>query len=116
MDNAPSSQEIEAIGERIADTAARIDAATHTLLTDLRAFDLAAGWHAQGALSCAHWFSWRIGLSLGPAREKVRVAHALATLPDIDSALAKGEIEAEPSPLPIQTDDTPALTTPRVCE
>ena len=85
-------EDIEAIGERIAQSAARIDAATHSLLTDIRAFDLAQGWAAQGALSCAQWLGWRIGLSLGPAREKLRVAHALAELPEIDAALARGEI------------------------
>ena len=84
--------DLEALGEQIAATAASIDAATHHLLAQIREFDRHAGWHRAGALSCAHWLNWRIGLSLGAAREKVRVAHALADLPLIDAALAAGEV------------------------
>ncbi len=32
---------------------AHIDAAMHRLLTLIREFDIASGWHVQGALSCA---------------------------------------------------------------
>ena len=35
---------------------------------------------------------WRVGLDLGAAREKVRVARALATLPRLAQALARGEL------------------------
>ena len=44
----------------------------------IREFDERGGWSLQGALSCAHWLNWRIGLQLGAAREKVRVARALS--------------------------------------
>src|SRR5215207_8234819 len=84
--------EIDAIGDRIAETAASIDAATHRLLTDIRRFDLEKGWARQGALSCAKWLGWRCGISAGAAREKVRVAHALAELPEIDEALRLGQV------------------------
>ncbi len=83
---------IDALADDIAETAAHIDAATHRLLVLIRDFDRARGWHQQGALSCAHWLSWRIGLGLGPAREKVRVAHRLAELPLIDEALRRAEL------------------------
>ena len=49
-------------------------------------------WHRAGALSCAHWLSWRVGMDLGAAREKVRVARKLGELPLRDQALRKGEI------------------------
>jgi hypothetical protein len=68
------------LGEEIAETAAMIDAATHRLLTMLREFDRVGGWFTAGALSCAHWLSWRVGMDLGAAREKVRVARALEGL------------------------------------
>jgi hypothetical protein len=87
-----SPTEIDALGDDIAVTAAHIDAATHRLLTLIRDFDRAGGWYRQGALSCAHWLSWRIGLGLGPAREKVRVAHRLAELPLLDEAFRRGEL------------------------
>ena len=50
------------------------------------------GWYAQGAVSCAHWLSWRIGLDRATAREKVRVARALGKLPVIDGALKEGRL------------------------
>jgi hypothetical protein len=87
-----SPTEIDALADDIAVTASRIDAATHRLLTLIRAFDRAGGWHHQGALSCAHWLSWRIGLGLGPAREKLRVAHKLAELLLLDEAFRRGEL------------------------
>src|SRR5262245_27324225 len=86
------ANDIDALADRIAETAAQLDAATHRLLTDIRAFDQRGGWGRQGALSCAHWLSWRCGIALGAAREKVRVAQALGKLARIDAALARGEI------------------------
>jgi Domain of unknown function (DUF222) len=83
---------IDALADDIAEAAALIDAATHRLLALIREFDRARGWDQQGALSCAHWLSWRIGMTLGPAREKVRVAHRLAELRLIDEALRRGEL------------------------
>src|SRR5262245_27263726 len=82
----------ERIGDEIAELAAHLDAATHRLLTLIRQFDEAGGWADQGALSCAHWLSWRIGLELGAAREHVRVARALADLPLVDDALRRGQV------------------------
>jgi hypothetical protein len=87
-----SMEEIAAMGEAIAETAAIIDVATHRFLTQLREFDRVDGWGRAGALSCAHWLSWRVGMDLGAAREKVRVAKKLAELPEMDEALRKGEI------------------------
>ena len=81
-----------ALGDEIARLAAQIDAATHRLLTCIRQFDESGEWHAQGAQSCAHWLSWRIGLGLGTAREQVRVARALGRLPAIDAALSRAQL------------------------
>ena len=87
-----SNEEVVALGEAIAETAALIDAATHRFLTQLREFDAADGWARAEAVSCAHWLSWRVGMDPGAAREKVRVARRLAELPRIDAALAAGEV------------------------
>ena len=62
------------------------------MLTCVRAFYAAEGWHRQGAQSCAHWLTWRIGLNPGAAREKVRVARALGVLPAIDRVFAEGRL------------------------
>jgi uncharacterized protein DUF222/HNH endonuclease len=84
--------ELEQLGERIAEHAAHLDAATHRLLADLRDFDRRGGWHAQGALSCAHWLAWRVGWDLVTSRERVRVAGKLADFALIDDALRRGEL------------------------
>jgi hypothetical protein len=81
-----------ALGDEIARLAAQIDAATHQLLTCIRKFDESGEWHTQGAQSCAHWLSWRIGLDLGTAREQVRVARALGRLPALDAALSRAQL------------------------
>jgi uncharacterized protein DUF222/HNH endonuclease len=80
------------LGDEIAELAAHLDAATHRLLALIRQFDEAGGWADQGALSCAHWLSWRIGLELGAAREHVRGARAIADLPLVDGALQRGQV------------------------
>src|SRR5262245_61516484 len=82
----------ESLGDEIATLAARLSAATHQLLTCIRRFDEAEGWHRQWAQSCAHWLTWRIGLDPATAREKVRVARALGGLPRIDDAFARGRL------------------------
>ena len=82
---------IEQLGEAIAALAARLHAATYELLVLLREFDERAGWN-NGFLSCAHWLHWRTGIDLGAAREKVRVARALAGLPRLSDAMQRGTI------------------------
>jgi Domain of unknown function (DUF222)/HNH endonuclease len=80
------------LADEIAELAANLDAATHRFLTLIGRFDDAGGWADHGALTCAHWLSWRVGLDLGAAREHVRVARALPGLPQIDDALRRGQI------------------------
>lgn len=82
----------QALENEIATLAAQLDAAMHRLLTLIRRFDDSGAWGVQGALSCAHWLSWRVGVELGAAREHVRVARALADLPAIDAALQTGRL------------------------
>ena len=79
------------LGEQIAALAARLHAATYELLVLLRDFDDRTGWN-NGFMSCAHWLHWRTGIDLGAAREKVRVAHALAALPRISATMQRGAI------------------------
>jgi hypothetical protein len=81
----------EALGDQIAVLAARLHAATYELLVLLREFDERTGWN-NGFTSCAHWLHWRTGIDLGAAREKVRVAHALARLPRLSATMARGAI------------------------
>ena len=82
--------DLDRLGDRIAELSARIDAATYELLCYLHQFNQQHGW--EGFRSCAHWLNWRTGLDLGAAREKLRVAAALAELPHIAAAMACGRL------------------------
>jgi hypothetical protein len=82
--------EVQAIGDRIATLAAHIHAATYRLLVLLREFDDRHG--CDGWVSCAQWLSWRTGISLEAAREKVRVARVLPELPRISAAFERGAL------------------------
>lgn len=62
------------------------------MLSRLRTFDAHGGWGRAGAVSCAHWLSWRINMKLTAAHEHVRVARALGGLPLIDAAFGRGEL------------------------
>ena len=83
--------ELDRLGDEIAVLSADLDAATARLLELIREFDARGGWNS-GFRSCAAWLSWRVGLDLGAARERVRVARALGTLPLLAQALARGEL------------------------
>jgi len=82
----------DALADEIAALSAQVQAADYRLLVLIREFDEGGGWAQQGAKTCAHWLSWRIGLDGGAAREKIRVARALKTLPLISASMSKGEI------------------------
>jgi 5-methylcytosine-specific restriction endonuclease McrA len=83
--------DLNRLGDEIAELSAHLDAATARLLDLIREFDARGGW-ANGFRSCAAWLSWRVGFSPGAAREHVRVARALGTLPRLAQALARGEL------------------------
>ena len=89
----PSDNEDELfqLGERIAELAARINAAESRMMTLIADFDRRGGWR-DGFGSCAEWLAWRIGIKMGPARERVRTARALENLPRTADALADGSI------------------------
>src|SRR5882762_3168641 len=83
--------ELDRLGDEIAELSAHLEAATARLLDLIRQFDAQGGW-GNGFRSCAQWLSWRVGLDPGAAREKVRVARALGTLPRLARALGRGEL------------------------
>jgi len=86
-----SPSDLDRLGDEIALLSAHLDAATARLLVLIREFDARGGWNS-GFRSCAAWLSWRVGLDLGAARERVRVARALGTLPLLAEALATGQV------------------------
>ena len=82
---------MDRLGDEIAELSAHLDAATARLLDLIREFDARGGWN-NGFRSCAAWLTWRVGFAPGAAREHVRVARALGTLPLLAQALARGEL------------------------
>src|SRR5881409_3061668 len=88
---AMDTRALDRLGDEIADLSAHLDAATARLLDLIREFDTRGGWNT-GFCSCAAWLSWRVGLDPGAARERVRVARALGSLPRLAHALARGEL------------------------
>ena len=85
------ARSLDQLGDKIAELSAHLDAATAHLLDLIREFDVQGGWNT-GFRSCAAWLNWRVGLDMGAARERVRVARALGTLPLLAQALARGEL------------------------
>ena len=77
-----SRADAEALGERIQRQAARIAEATCELLEMVSEFDGrgGTGWYV-GLKSTAHWLAWACSMSPGTAREHVRVARALPSMP-----------------------------------
>ena len=88
----PDVEAAQRLGDQIAELSAHIEVATARQLTLIREFDALCGWGHTGAKSCAEWLSWRVGLDLRAAYERVRVARALPDLPRISQALARGEL------------------------
>jgi len=83
--------EVEQLGDEIAKLSAHLEAAGARLLDLIREFDARGGWN-HGFRSCAQWLCWRVGMDMGAARERVRVARALGSLPRLAAALARGEL------------------------
>lgn len=81
----------EELEEEIAELCAHIDAATYRLLRAIGELDRREAW-ATGFESVAHWLSWRVGIDLVTARQKVRVARALENLPLISDAFRQGKV------------------------
>jgi hypothetical protein len=75
-----------------AELQAHVNAATHRQLVLIRYIDEDGLWYRQGSTSCAAWLAWRTDIGAGAARERVRVARALAALPRIDDALGRGAL------------------------
>lgn len=82
----------EAMESEICALAGQIAAATARFLTVLAKFDELGGWSGPGLHSCAHWLSWKCGMSLHTAREHVRVARALGPLPEVRAAFDEGRV------------------------
>lgn len=81
------------LGREITLLSAQINVANYRLLKLIAEFDNRGGWKCGGTVrSCAHWLAARCGMTIGAAREKVRVARRLELLPEVESAFSTGEL------------------------
>jgi Domain of unknown function (DUF222)/HNH endonuclease len=72
--------------------AAQLAAATCRFLALVGELERREAWRSWGCRSMAHWLSWKCGIGLHAARQQVRVAAALAGLPRVTAAFARGEL------------------------
>ena len=85
-------QRCEILSDEITTLAGHLNAANYRFLKLLDEFDRHDGWAGDGIRSLAHWLNFKCGIGELLAREKVRVARALRSLPSIDAAFERGEI------------------------
>ncbi len=83
---------LELIEREIESLAARITAGNARWLELVAEFDRREGWANTGCRSTCEWVAWRCALNPRSAREQVRVARALAGVPLIGAAFARGEL------------------------
>lgn len=83
---------IDQVEESLMQRYRRVDINEYHALVDLREYDIRQGWKAWHLNSCAEWLNLKCGISLGAAREKVRVANALLDLPQFSKAMEDGRL------------------------
>ena len=87
-----SHSDADKLGAEITELCSYLYAAEARLFTLIREFDEKQYWADLGLCSCAHWLNFKCGIGMGAAREKLRVAHALAKLRKISEGFARGEL------------------------
>ena len=83
---------LDALEAQITEVWGHINAATARFLTLVAEFDRNEGWARHGLASCAQWLNWQCGIGRVAAREKVRTARALESLPKIAAAFGEGRL------------------------
>ena len=83
---------IDELAAEICTLTGHINAANHRWLMLVAEYDRRQGWSDSVTQSCAHWLNWKCGIAMGAAREKVRVARALESLPKVSAAMASGRL------------------------
>ncbi|HEX3488972.1 MAG TPA: hypothetical protein VHU92_06495, partial [Streptosporangiaceae bacterium] len=93
-DSGPAASQVplERLEAQICELAGHLTAATCRFLVMVGDFDARRGWESWDLPSCSAWLSWKCQLSLGTAREQVRVARALRDLPVIRGQFAAGRL------------------------
>ncbi|HEY1625474.1 MAG TPA: HNH endonuclease signature motif containing protein [Streptosporangiaceae bacterium] len=88
----PEQVPLERLESQMCELAGHLAAATCRFLLLLADFDARNGWASWDMRSCTQWLSWKCQMSMGTAREHVRVARALGALPVITAEFAAGRL------------------------
>jgi 5-methylcytosine-specific restriction endonuclease McrA len=83
---------LERLEAEICELAGHLAAATCRFLLLIGDFDARQGWASWELPSCAAWLAWKCQVAPGTAREHVRVARALRSLPVITGEFAAGRM------------------------
>jgi HNH endonuclease len=83
------------LARRIVDRAGRISALHREQLADIAEFDRAEGWRGDGAVSMVTWVTGQCGVSTSTARQWVRSASNLESLPCLAEGLASGAMSLD---------------------
>jgi hypothetical protein len=83
---------VDELDEAIGRLVRQMNCECYRMLVLVREFDDRFAWKKWSFKCCAEWLSWRASIGLSAAREKVRTAHALRTLPLIAAAFAEGRL------------------------
>src|SRR6202012_2059695 len=83
---------LERLEAQICELAGHLAAATCRFLVLVGDFDARQGWASWELPSCAAWLAWKCQVAPGTAREHVRVARALRSLPVITGQFAAGRM------------------------
>src|SRR5262245_20090030 len=79
----------DAMADEIVTLSGQLNAATYRLLKLIADFDRINEWY-DNPNACVQWLNLKCGTSMNTAREKVRTAHALESLPVISAAMERG--------------------------
>ena len=83
---------IEELDAEIGRLARHMTTECYQMLLLVREFDDRFGWKKWPFKTCAEWLAYRSEICLSAAREQVRTAHALRSLPAISAAFAEGRL------------------------
>ncbi|MCY7300482.1 MAG: HNH endonuclease [Ilumatobacteraceae bacterium] len=83
---------LERLEAELCTWSANFAAAEYRWFALLAEFDRRLGWQQWECHSCVAWMAWQLGLDARTAREKLRVAHALAVSPLIAQQMRLGRL------------------------
>ena len=88
----PDERSVDELDAAIGCLVRQLNADSYRMLVLVREFDDRFGWKKWGFKTCAEWLAWRSEICRSAAREKLRTAHALRSLPLISAAFADGRL------------------------